>query len=132
MPIKPSLNAFLLCDQVLRDQHGRCSLVGVFQHLKASKFPLPGRNFSVFVSLAEVVVPSRLELLFKDVKQGKVLQAITVDCTTPVTPDQPYEINADFANVVFESPGNYDFELRADGQLLAIRSLLITLVPKAA
>lgn len=132
MPIKPNLNAFLLCDQVLRDQHGRCSLVGVFQHLKASKFPLPGRNFSVFVSLAEVVVPSRLELLFKDVKQGKVLQAITVDCTTPVTPDQPYEINADFANVVFESPGNYDFELRADGQLLAIRSLLITLVPKAA
>jgi hypothetical protein len=132
LPIKPSLNAFLLCDQVLRDQHGRCSLVGVFQHLKASKFPLPGRNFSVFVSLAEVVVPSRLELLFKDVKQGKVLQAITVDCTTPVTPDQPYEINADFANVVFESPGNYDFELRADGQLLAIRSLLITLVPKAA
>lgn len=128
MPIKPSLNAFLLCDQVLRDQHGRCSLVGVFQHLKSSVFPLPQRNFSVFISLAEVVVPSRLELLFKDVKRGKLLQEVTVDCTTPVTPNQPYEINADFANVSFENPGDFDFELRADGQLLAIRSLTITRV----
>ena len=132
MPIKPSLNAFLLCDQVLRDQHGRCSIIGVFQHLKAPVFPLPGRNFSVFISLAEVVVPSRLELLFKNVKQGKTLQSVTVDCTTPVTPDQPYEINADFANVVFDTPGNYDFELRADGQLLAIRSLTLTQVSHPA
>lgn len=131
MPIKPSLNAFLLCDQVLRDQHGRCTLIGVFQHLKAPVYPLPPRSFSVFISLAEVVVPSSLELLFKNVKQGTVLQKVLVDCTTPVTPDQPYEINADFANVVFDTPGNYDFELRADGQLLAIRSLTLTQVSKA-
>jgi hypothetical protein len=128
VPIKPSLNAYLLCDQVLRDQHGRCSLVGVFQHLKSPVFPLPPRSFSVFVSLAEVVVPSRLELLFKDVRHGRLLQEVTVDCTTPVTPNQPYEINADFANVAFETPGDYDFELRADGQLLAIRTLTITRV----
>ena len=49
-----------------------------------------------------------------------------MDCTTPVTPNQPYEINADFANVAFDHPGEYDFELRADGQLLAIRSLTLT------
>lgn len=131
MPIKPSLNAYLLCDQVLRDQHGRCSLIGVFQHLKSSVFPLPERNFSVFISLAEVVVPSRLELLFKDVAHSKLLQQVTVDCTTPVTPNQPYEINADFANVGFETPGDFDFELRADGQLLAIRTLTITRVESA-
>ena len=131
MPVKPSLNAFLVCDQVLRDQHGRCSLVGVFQHLKSPVFPLPARSFSVFVSLAEVVVPSRLELLFKDVRHGRLLQQVTVDCTTPVTPNQPYEINADFANVVFDNPGDYDFELRADGQLLAIRTLTLTAVSGA-
>lgn len=132
MPIKPSLNAFLLCDQVLRDQHGRCSLVGVFQHLKSPTFPLPARSFSVFISLAEVVVPSRLELLFKDVRHGKLMQEVVVDCTTPVTPNQPYEINADFANVVFDTPGDYDFELRADGQLLAIRTLTLSHVAGAA
>lgn len=126
MPVKPSLNAFLLCDQVLRDQHGRCSLVGIFQHLKAPVFPLPPRSFSVFISLAEVVVPSRLELLFKDVKGARLLQRVEVDCSTPVSPNQPYEINADFANVVFEKPGDLDFELRADGQLLAIRTLTLT------
>jgi hypothetical protein len=124
MPVKPSLNAFLLCDQVLRDQHGRCSLIGVFQQLKApsSSWPLPPRNFSVFFSLAEVVVPSRLELSFKD-RSGAVLQTVTVDCSTPVGPDQPYEINADFANVVFDKPGTWSFELRSDGQVLAIRHL---------
>ena len=132
MPIKPSLNAFLLCDQVLRDQHGRCTLVGVFQHLKSPVFPLPPRSFSVFVSLAEVVVPSRLELLFKDVRHGRLLQEVNVDCTTPVTPNQPYEINADFAQVNFEAPGDFDFELRADGLLLAIRTLTITAVPGPA
>jgi len=126
LAIKPSLNAYLLCDQVLRDQHGRCSLIGVFQHLKAATFPLPPRNFSVFISLAEVGVPSRLELLCKDVKRGKLMQQVMVDCTTPVTPNQPYEINADFANVAFDLPGDYDFELRADGQLLAIRTLTLT------
>jgi hypothetical protein len=55
-----------------------------------------------------------------------------VDCTTPVTPNQPYEINADFANVVFDRPGDYDFELRADGQLLALRSLTLTQVSEGA
>lgn len=125
MPVKPSLNAFLLCDQVLRDQHGRCSLVGVFQHLKAPVFPLPPRSFSVFISLAEVVVPSRLELLFKS-GQGALLQKVEVDCSTPVAPDQPYEINADFANVAFEQPGTWSFELRSDGQLLAIRTLTLS------
>ena len=126
MPIKPNLNAFLLCDQVLRDQHGRCSLVGVFQHLKAPSFPLPPRSFSVFISLAEVVVPSRRELQFKD-SAGAVLQKVEVDCATPVAPDQPYEINADFANVSFEKPGSWSFELRSDGQLLAIRTLTLSL-----
>lgn len=125
MPVKPSLNAFLLCDQVLRDQHGRCSLVGVFQHLKAPAFPLPPRSFSVFISLAEVVVPSRLELVFKD-GSGKELQKVEVDCATPVAPDQPYEINADFANVVFEKAGSWSFELRYEGQLLAIRTLTLS------
>jgi hypothetical protein len=105
--------------------------VGVFQHLKSGVFPLPARNFSVFISLAEVVVPSRLELLFKDVKHSKLLQQVSVDCTTPVTPNQPYEINADFANVAFEAPGDFDFELRADSQLLAIRTLTITRVDGA-
>lgn len=124
MPIKPSLNAFLLCDQVLRDQHGRCSLVGVFQHLKSSAFPLPPRSFSVFISLAEVVTPCRLELLFKS--GPKELQKVEVDCSTPVAPDQPYEINADFANVVFDQPGAWVFELRADGQVLAIRTLTVS------
>jgi hypothetical protein len=128
LPVKPSLNAFLLCDQVLRDQHGRCSLVGVFQHLKAPSFPLPPRNFSVFISLAEVVVPSRLELLFKD-RQAKVLQKVEVDCSTPVAPDQPYEINADFANVAFDQPGSWSFELRSDGRVLAIRTLKLSQAP---
>jgi hypothetical protein len=124
LPIKPSLNAFLICDQVLRDQYGRCSLVGVFQHLKSPAFPLPPRSFSVFISLAEVVIPCRLELLFKS--GSKVLQNVEVNCTTPVAPDQPYEINADFANVVFEQPGAWVFELRADGQLLALRTLTVS------
>lgn len=125
MAVKPTLNAYLLCDQVLRDQHGRCNLVGVFQHLKAPSFPLPPRNFSVFISLAEVVVPSRLELIFKD-GSGKALQTVGVDCATPVAPDQPYEINVDFANVVFEKPGSWAFELRYEGQLLAIRTLTLS------
>lgn len=126
MPVKPSLHAFLLCDQVLRDQLGRCSLIGVFQHLKSPAFPLPPRSFSVFLSLSEVVAPSQLQLTFKDVSAGKTIQEVRIDCKQAVAPNQPYEINADFNNVVFERPGNYDFELRSDGQLLSIRTLAIT------
>ncbi len=126
MPVKPNLNAFLLCDQVLRDQHGRCSLIGVFQHLRCPGFPLPPRNFSVFLSLTEVVVPSTLLLTFKESLRNAVIQEIKMECTQAVPPDQPYEINADFGNVVFEREGDYDFELRADGQLLSIRTLKVT------
>lgn len=126
MPVKPTLNAFLLCDQVLRDQHGRCTLVGVFQHLKCPGLPLPPRSFSVFVSLSEVVAPSALTLTFRDTQKNQTLQEVKIDCTQKVAPHQPYEINADFANVAFDHEGDYDFELRADGQLLAIRSLKIT------
>ena len=126
MPVRPSLNAFLLCDQVLRDQLGRCSLIGVFQHLKSPAYPLPPRSFTVFISLSEVVAPSQLELTFKDVAADKVVKTVRIDCKTPVAPNQPYEINADFNAVAFEKPGNFDFELRADGALLAIRTLTLS------
>lgn len=126
MPVKPNLNAFLLCDQVLRDQHGRCSLIGVFQHLRAQDLPLPPRNFSVFVSLSEVVAPSQLVLSFRDPAKGKILQEVKIDCKNQVPPNQPYEINADFSNVVFDREGDWDFELRADNQLLSLRSLKIS------
>ncbi len=126
MPVKPNLNAFLICDQVLRDQYGRCSLIGVFQHLRCPAFPLPPRNFSVFLSMTEVVVPSTLTLSFKQGSSNATIQEITMECTQAVPPNQPYEINADFGNVVFEREGDYDFELRADGQLLSIRSLKVS------
>jgi hypothetical protein len=126
MPVKPNLNAFLLCDQVLRDQHGRCSLIGVFQHLRAQGFPLPPRNFSVFLSISEVVAPAKLLLSFKDPLKGQLLQEVPIDCVNSVEPNQPYEINADFANVVFDREGEWIFELRADGQLLSIRSLQVS------
>jgi hypothetical protein len=120
------LNAFLLCDQVLRDQHGRPSLIGLFQHLRSPVFPLPPRNFSVFFSLSEVVVPSQLKLSFRDSAWAKLVKEVAIDCTTKVAPDQAYEINVDFDHVVFEHPGAYDFELRADGQVLALRSLTLS------
>jgi hypothetical protein len=126
MPVKPNLNAFLLCDQVLRDQHGRCSLIGVFQHLRAQALPLPPRNFSVFVSLSEVVAPSQLSLSFREAQEGRLLQEVKIECKNPVAPSQPYEINADFSNVIFDHEGQWDFELRADQQLLALRSLRVS------
>jgi hypothetical protein len=126
MPVKPNLNAFLICDQVLRDQHGRCSLIGVFQHMRCQALPLPPRNFSVFLSISEVVAPSTLTLSFKDPVKGKLLQEVAVECKNAVDPNQPYEINADFSNVVFDREGDWDFELRADGQMIGLRSLKIS------
>jgi hypothetical protein len=56
------------------------------------------------------------------------LQEIPIDCLNPVAPNQPYEINADFANVVFDREGEWIFELRANGQLLSIRSLQVSIL----
>ncbi len=127
MPVQPTLNAFLLCDQVLRDQRGRCSLIGIFQRLEAPKFPLAPRDFSVFISVSEVLAPGRLDLSFRDGSDARQLQHVSVDCSQATPPGLPYEINADFANVVFEGPGVYDFELRVNGSLLALRTLTLAI-----
>ena len=125
MPVKPNLHAFLLCDQVLRDGTGRCSVIGVFQALKSQSFPLPPRNFSVYLSVSEVVPPMELHLAFKDGQAAKVVQEVRVPLNSAVAPDQAFEINADFHGVVFEHPGDYDFELRAAGSLLGMRTLKV-------
>jgi hypothetical protein len=126
MPIKPNLNAFLICDQVLRDQHGRCSLIGVFQYLRATSLPLPPRSFSVFVSLSEVIAPQRFTLVATAPGQAQPMLEAHADCEMAVEPNQPYEINFDFNGVSFDREGDWTFELKMDNQTLAIRALGIS------
>jgi hypothetical protein len=124
--VQPVLNAFLICDHVLRDQKNRSSLIGIFQAFKAASFPMPARSFSVFITLGEVRVPLDLTLTFRDASSNIVLKEVPIECRQVVEPSQPYEITADFHDMVFEHPGHFDFELRCEGHILGLRTLTVS------
>lgn len=126
MAIMPALNAFLLCEQVLRDQKNRSSLIGIFQAFKSASFPMPPCSFSVFITLGEVRVPLDLTLTLRDSSRDIVVKEVKIECRQVVEPNQPYEINADFHDMVFTHPGPFDFELRCEGQILGIRTLTVS------
>jgi len=117
--VKPSIQAFLVCDSVIIDSiTGKKSIIGAFTHLWASQFPCQHQQMGVYFCLtdAEGIYQFELRLYYldKDLMVGKA-------SLSPITIKSRLEIN-DFGlnipSLVFPGPGRYEFRLYADGHFI--------------
>jgi len=121
----PSLNAMLLCDLTIREHgSGKISLIGVFENISSSRFPVVHRTLSVYAKLtdAEGDYTIRLELIRLEdshvVAQG-ALKATFADRMAPG------ELIFNLENLGLERPGRYEFRLFAEERFVAAKTFTV-------
>lgn len=117
---KPSIQAFLVCDQVIEDSlTKKKSLIGLFTHLQAVAFPFQHHQMGLYFCLtdAEGTYQVEIDLVYLNTEQVVCRAALP----TITIPDrlQIADFGINIPSLVFPAPGRYEFRLRMGGRLTA-------------
>ena len=123
-PPAPLLKAFLVCDQIIQDsQTGKKSLIGVFHELRAELFPAVHPVLWIYANLTDAHGRYAFQIRFVDVERNQILGSgvpppIEIPGPLPTT-----ELSALLRNVNLPRPGTYEFQLVANGNLIATKAV---------
>ncbi len=131
----PRLQAFLICDDALRDKtSGKVQITGVFDHIAVKELPAVHRHATVYVRL---VLPQQMQ----GVEMG--LAIVTPSGKRATTETQSYnaspggivESTSNLNELHLPETGTYRFELVVNGKTLAeygldvVRNAALATVP---
>ena len=123
----PVVKAFLVCDQIIQDaQTGKMSLIGLFQDLRADRFPAVHPMLWIYASLTDARGDYKFEIRFVDIEENKVLGAGTPPKITIPGPLETTEMCAQLGNLQLPRPGTYEFHLIGNDELLATKSIRVS------
>ena len=117
---KPKLIAALTCDQVITDKIKEShTLVGLFSDIYAQKFPARHPHMVFFCAWGPSNTPAtyNVQVVVKDPDKGN-LAKIDVKLELKKGKTRTYAI-FNFENLLFNKQGEYTFELRLGGELIA-------------
>lgn len=124
---QPVVKAFLICDQIIQDsQTGKMSLIGLFQDLRADRFPAIHPQLWIYASLTDARGDYNFEIQFVDVEHNNVLGKGTPPKITIPGPLETTEMCAQLGNLQLPRAGTYEFHLIGNGELLATKSLRVS------
>jgi hypothetical protein len=122
------------CDYALIDQHGKLSVLGIFQHIWAVRFPTVHPRLHLVVRLRgrrTEVGEHRLRIRLLDEADTEVLNGDgTVTFNEPPAGVTELEAGAVLAfDVPFQQPGRYQFTIAVDGEVQAIVPITVSQTP---
>ena len=110
--IHPILKAMLLCDQtILEDSTRKRSLIGLFDRIKASHFPLVHPSMSVYVQFREIEGTFDFALELYDLTQAKVMNRPLIRNFKVQEKSRDCELVFNLLSVKFEHAGDYEFRI---------------------
>lgn len=118
--VKPSVQAFLVCDQVIEDSlTKKKSLIGIFTHLQAVSFPFQHQQMGLYFCLtdAEGAYNFDIDLIYLNNEQPicrATLPNIVIDDRLQIS-----DFGINIPSLIFPAPGRYEFRLRMEGSLIA-------------
>lgn len=117
---KPNHIALVLCDSIYSDPTGKLALVGLFNGITGSGFPLTHPRLAVFVSLTGLRsgMVGKLEIVRGDNEEPIVS---TTGEFPPSSPIDILDMQFFLNNVVFPEPGTYFIRFSGNGHPLAQR-----------
>ena len=112
MVLKPILKAMLLCDATLIEEGTRKrSLIGLFDRVKAGKFPVVHGTMSVYVQFREVEGTFDFLLELYDLAQDKALHRAKVEKFQVHDRSRDCELVFNLLSVRLTHPGDYEFRI---------------------
>jgi len=123
------------CDYAIIDQHGKLSVLGIFQHIWAARFPTVHPRLHLVVRLhgrRTEVGEHRLRIRLLDEEDAEVLSGDgAVNFNEPAAGVTDLEAGAVLAfDVPFQKPGRYRFEIAVDGEIRAVAPIGVSLSPQ--
>jgi len=123
------------CDYAIIDQHGKLSVLGIFQHIWAARFPSVHPRLHLVVRLRgkrTEVGEHGLQIRLLDEDDGEVLSGDgTVTFNEPPAGVTDLEAGAVLAfDVPLQKPGRYRFEIAVDGSVQAIVPIGVSQTPQ--
>ena len=114
--VKPSVQAFLVCDQVIEDSATKKkSLIGLFTHLQAVSFPFQHSQMGLYFCLtdAEGTYHFDIDLTYLNNEQLVCRAALPNIAIGDRLQISDFGIN--IPSLIFPTPGRYEFRLRMEG-----------------
>ena len=127
--VKPSIQAFLVSDQVIEDSVTRKkSLIGLFTHLQAVSFPFQHQQMGLYFCLtdAEGAYQFDIELIYLNTEQlvcRATLPRVVIGDRLQIS-----DFGINIPSLIFPAPGRYEFRLRMEGHLIAQKDFNVMLL----
>ena len=123
MPPTPAVRAILTCDQIIHEfGTNKKSLIGIFEDIHLVKFPATHPHIAVYVNLTDAhgTYIMGLAMFAPD---GKEVARVNTPPVTIDTPLRTCEFALQMQNTPFAEPGKYEFQIFANDELLATKSI---------
>ena len=125
MPPSPSVKAILVCDQIIHEfRTNKKSLIGIFEEIHLPSFPAHYPRIAVYVNLTDAHGQYVLEMRLINEKGDEFGRGKTpgVNIENPLA---TCEFALQVQNLVFPAPGQYEFQIFANGEFIATKAFRV-------
>lgn len=127
--ILPDLQFTVLCDDVRREHNGKLLLIGLFETIGASRFPVQHPTLFVVNRWCNGVGEYRQNTVIRQ-PDNSILAEDAVTLIKLEDLKAKHTVIARFNNLRFSLAGEYAIEIRLDGEIKIRYPLVLTLSPK--
>lgn len=131
-PPGPVILAMVICDAIHQDPATRkCTLLGTFSTISASKFPVVHPGLAVHVAMTEGRGKTRIRLSLVSSDEEQRVLFTQEGVIQFADPRVVAEINFGIRNLEFPRPGEYRVQIHANDELLGERRLHVMTLRQA-
>ena len=115
----PKANAMLICDSVITDKEtNKKSLIGIFEHINAFKFPCMHHSLAVYIKLTDARGKYKFRLELVDLEENLIIEKTELPQDININnPLGTYELVINFGRLTFKHAGEYEFRMFANNKI---------------
>jgi len=120
---RPNVKAILICDQIIHEfGTNKKSLIGIFEDIHITAFPHTYPRIAVYVNLTDAHGKYVVELRLVNSADNTVIGSGQTPEVQIDNPLRTCEFALQIQNLIFRNPGVYEFQVSANGDLIATKA----------
>lgn len=124
MATTPKVKAFLICDQVIRSQDFKYSIIGVFKRIHSPQFPVFHARFGVYMMIGEMNGRYDLAIEFVDpLEPQPQLATAQLRGIEHFKPLEDFETGINLPGLQFAREGIVEVHLKINGELAHVDTI---------